>query len=75
MKQKDSETETVSRFIHICKDRYYLYKYKVCVLSETHRSGCEVEVGESVQLEEECVHQLLNFHVCWVLLLLSLLLN
>lgn len=57
--------------------RFYIYMIKIflCVLGTTHGFGCEVEVGESIQLEEECVHKLLNFHMRWVLLLLSLLLN
>lgn len=53
----------------------YMIKIFLCVLGTTHGFGCEVEVGESIQLEEECVHKLLNFHMRWVLLLLSLLLN
>lgn len=52
-----------------------MIKIFLCVLGTTHGFGCEVEVGESIQLEEECVHKLLNFHMRWVLLLLSLLLN
>lgn len=47
----------------------------LCVLGTTHGFGCEVEVGESIQLEEECVHKLLNFRMRRVLLLFSLLLD
>lgn len=41
----------------------------------THRLGREVEVGKSVQLQEQSVHKLLDFHVSWVLLFLHLLLD
>lgn len=39
---------------------------------KTYRLRCEVEVGESIQLQEECVHKFLNLYMGWVLLLLCL---